>query len=138
MLLSEEQKRALEAECIFSASRSSGPGGQNVNKVNTKVELRFVVNESKVLSEEQKVILHNKLKNRVNTEGELVLASESERTQLRNRLKVTLLFFDLLEKALTPAKKRLKTKPTLASRLKRRESKQIRSEKKNLRKPPLI
>ncbi|MFV0593810.1 MAG: alternative ribosome rescue aminoacyl-tRNA hydrolase ArfB [Draconibacterium sp.] len=136
MRLSEEIKKQLETECTFSASRSSGPGGQNVNKVNTKVELRFSVELSQVFSDDEKSILFKKLKNRINSEGELILASDAERSQLRNRIKVTVLFFDLIEKALTPPKKRFKTKPTLVSRLKRVESKKQHSEKKSRRKPP--
>ncbi len=136
MHLSEEIKKQLEAECTFSASRSSGPGGQNVNKVNTRVELRFSVDNSQVLSDEEKSILFRKLKNRINSEGELILTSEVERSQLRNRIKVITLFFELIEKALTPPKKRFKTKPTLASRKKRVESKKQHSEKKNMRKRP--
>lgn len=138
MKLSEEIRKELEAECRFSASRSSGPGGQNVNKVNTRVELRFQVTDSAVLSEKQKSIVLVKLKNRINLDGELILFSESERSQLRNRTRVTDLFFELLEKALTPAKKRIKTKPTAASRLKRLESKKQLSEKKGRRKSPLL
>lgn len=136
MLLSPEIKKQLEAECRFSASRSSGPGGQNVNKVNTRVELHFSVLESRILSDDQKFLINKKLKNRINLEGELFLASETERSQLRNRTKVTALFFELIEKALTPAKKRLKTKPTAASRVKRIESKKQLSEKKSMRKTP--
>lgn len=138
MILSEEKKLQLEAECRFSASRSSGPGGQNVNKVNTRVELRFSVSDSQILDEDQKNTVLKKLKNRINWESELYLASESERTQLRNKTQVTALFFELLEKALTPARKRYKTKPTLASRVKRKESKKQLSEKKSRRKPPHI
>lgn len=138
MTLSAETSKQLESECKFTASRSSGPGGQNVNKVNTRVELRFSVTDSNVLSEEQKGLIGKKLKNRINSEGELVLTSESERSQLRNRIQVTSLFFELLEKALTPPKKRLKTKPSAASRLKRLESKKQLSEKKSRRKPPGI
>ena len=136
MLLSEEKKQKLEAECKFTANRSSGPGGQNVNKVNTRVELRFSIPFSQHFSDEQKSMLSNKLKNRINSEGELLLASESERSQLRNREKVLALFFQLIEKALTPAKKRLKTKPTIASRIKRMEGKKLQSEKKNRRRSP--
>jgi len=136
MNFSVEKKKQLEAECNFSASRSSGPGGQNVNKVNTRVELRFSIIDSKILSEEQKNILTKKFKNRINSEGELILTSEAERSQLRNRIKVTSLFFELIGKALTPAKKRIKTKPTAASRIKRLESKKQQSEKKNMRKTP--
>ncbi|MCK3683449.1 alternative ribosome rescue aminoacyl-tRNA hydrolase ArfB [Maribellus sp. YY47] len=136
MQLSEEIKKLLEAECTFSASRSSGPGGQNVNKVNTRVELRFSVENSQLLSDKEKSILFNKLKNRINSEGELILASEAERSQLRNRVKVTVLFFELIEKALTPKKKRIRTSPTLSSRLKRLDIKKQMAEKKARRQPP--
>ena len=138
MILSTETKQQLETECRFSATRSSGPGGQNVNKVNTRVELRFSLVDSKVFSEEQKIILSKKLKNRMNSEGELILASESERSQLRNRTKAIVLFFELIEKALTPAKKRIKTSPTAASRIKRIESKKLQSDKKSMRKSPRL
>ncbi|RIJ50770.1 aminoacyl-tRNA hydrolase [Maribellus luteus] len=136
MQLLEEIKKQLEAECSFSASRSSGPGGQNVNKVNTRVELRFSVEHSQVFSDDEKNLLFKKLKNRINSEGELILASEVERSQLRNRAKVTALFYELVEKALTPPKKRIKTTPTNSSRLNRLESKKQMAEKKQRRKPP--
>ena len=134
MTFQEEIKKQLENECIFSASRSSGPGGQNVNKVNTRIELRFRVDESPTLTDAQKHRIHLKLKNRINAEGELV--SESERTQLRNRQKVLENFFIMVEKALTLQKKRIKTTPSASSKLKRLESKKILSQKKQLRKPP--
>ena len=134
MLLSEDKKQLLEKECKFTASRSSGPGGQNVNKVNTRVELRFSLPSSACLTEEEITIIQNKLKNRMNNEGEIVLVSEAERSQLGNRQKVIKLFFELFEKALTPTKIRRKTKPTLASQVKRLENKKQLSEKKNRRK----
>ncbi|WP_206081899.1 alternative ribosome rescue aminoacyl-tRNA hydrolase ArfB [Maribellus sediminis] len=136
MLLSEAIQQQLENECRFSATRSSGPGGQNLNKVNTRVELRFSIPDSEVFSEDEKSTLLQKLKNRINAEGELILASDAERSQFRNRMKVTALFFDLLEKALTKQKPRKKTAPTRASRLKRMETKKILSLKKNLRRRP--
>ena len=136
MHFTEEQKHHLEAECNFSASRSSGPGGQNVNKVNTRVELRFSITHSNVLTEEQKKVLLNKLQNRINSEGVLILASEMVRSQLRNRQKVTELFFNLIEKALSTRKRRRKTEPTASSRLKRLKKKKEISEKKERRKPP--
>jgi ribosome-associated protein len=66
----------------------------------------------------------------------LILIAEKERSQLRNRQKVTMLFFELIEKALTPAKRRIKTKPTGVSRKKRLENKKQQSEKKSRRRPP--
>lgn len=138
MQLSEEQKNQLISELKFSASRSSGPGGQNVNKVNTRVELRFFITKSEVLTIEEKERLFVKLKNRINADGELILTSQSKRSQLANKEKVTELFFTLVEKALTVPKKRKKTVPTVSSRLKRLESKKNTAVKKQLRKPPEI
>ena len=126
--------RGLEAELVFNASRSSGPGGQHVNKVSTRIELRLDIPGSKLLKEEEKLVLIDKLANRISREGMLILASQSGRSQFNNRAEVTERFYRLVEKALTPAKKRRPTRPTTASRIKRLESKQQRSEKKMRRK----
>jgi len=136
MKLSQSKKEELLSEVTFSASRGGGPGGQNVNKVSTKVELRFDVNDSETLPETQKQRILSKLKNRITTDGELVLTSSVERTQWRNKEKVTQKFFELVEQALTPPKKRIKTKPTKASKAKRLENKKKQGQKKELRKPP--
>jgi len=136
MKLTEAQKKLVETEIVFSATRSSGPGGQNVNKVNSRVELRFSVLNSTVFSEHEKARISLKLKNRINSESELVLTSQTGRTQLGNKEKALEKFFDLIEKALTIQKKRLKSRPTVASRLKRLESKKNLAQKKQLRKPP--
>ena len=136
MKFSEEEKKQLIAELMFSASRSSGPGGQNVNKVSTKVELRFPIQNSSILSDTQKYRLRLKLKNRINSEDELILVSQTERSQTGNKENVIGLFFALTEKALTVQKKRIKSAPTPVSRLKRLESKKLTAQKKKLRKPP--
>lgn len=138
MVFSEEILKRLENECQFSATRSSGPGGQNVNKVNTRVELRFPVNESLVFSEKEKNLIQTKLGNRINSEGELLLFSESERSQLSNKQKVFERFILLLKNALTPKKKRIKTRPTASSKQKRLDKKKINAQKKKLRKPPQV
>jgi len=138
MIFSEEIQKHLENECTFSATRSSGPGGQNVNKVNTRVELRFAVNESSVFSEKEKELIFTKLNNRINSEGELLLFSESERTQPANKQKVFERFILLLKNALTPKKKRIKTRPTESSKQKRLEKKKNNAQKKQLRKPPEV
>ena len=93
--------RNLEYEFVFSNSRSSGPGGQNVNKVSTKVELRFNLRFSINFSEEEKELLFSKLKNKINKEDEIILVSQSERTQLMNKIAVTQKFYDLVSKSLT-------------------------------------
>ena len=128
----------LKAELKFRTSRSSGPGGQSVNKVSTKVELMFDVWNSNVLSIEQKEIVLKKLKNRINSEGTLQLFSEETRSQLKNKELVIERFLQLLEEALKPIKKRKPTKPSKTSKEKRLKSKKIKSDKKDLRKPPEV
>lgn len=137
-MLSDSIKDLLLKETSMTASRSGGPGGQNVNKVSTKVELRFPVEKSEILNDSQKQRILAKLKNRINKQGELIITSSAERTQWRNREKAVKLFFELIEKALIIQPKRKKTKPTAASRLKRLQNKKFLSEKKSLRKPPEI
>jgi ribosome-associated protein len=121
------KSRKFENEIVFSASRSSGPGGQNVNKVSTKVELRFNIRTSLILTDLEREILEEKLKKRINTEGELLIISQSERSQLKNREKALEKFFDLLISAFKVRKPRKATKPTAASRAARLEAKRIRS-----------
>ena len=127
-------KKDLSSEITYKASLSSGAGGQHVNKVNTKVELRFHIADSNILSEEEKDTLTQKLSGKMNKEGYLILTSQTERSQLLNREKVTEKFYNLIQKALTPPKKRKPTKPTPQSVEKRLNEKKKVSEKKELRK----
>jgi ribosome-associated protein len=129
-------ERDFTGELNYSASRSSGPGGQHVNKVSTKMELRFHVESSALLSEEEKILITEKLANRINAAGELVLVSQSERSQLQNKEKVTEKFYTLILRALTPRKKRRPTRPSRASKEERLEIKRQQSEKKERRKSP--
>ena len=128
------KKRYCESEFIFSTSRSGGPGGQNVNKVSTKVELRFSLLSTVLFSESEKEIIFIKLKNKINKEGELILVSQSERTQLMNKKVVTGKFYELVSKALTIPVKRRATRPTVRSKFKRLEEKKNRGFIKILRK----
>jgi ribosome-associated protein len=131
----ELKTRNFESELFFSSSRSAGPGGQNVNKVNTKVELRFNIIFTSLLSESEKELVFLKLKNRINNDNELILISQTERTQLKNKQVVLEKFYELLSKALTVPVKRKSTRPTLASKLKRLDGKRNRGLAKKLRKP---
>lgn len=131
----EELKyRNFESELIFASSRSGGPGGQNVNKVNTKVELRFNLALTSLLSESEKELIFKILRNKINSEYELILVSQSERTQLMNKKVVTEKFYELVSKALTIQKKRKPSRPTLTSKLKRLEGKRNKGIVKQLRK----
>jgi ribosome-associated protein len=124
----------LMPELVFTTSRSSGPGGQNVNKVNSKVTLRFAVAESAILSDEQKAILLVKLATRLTNDGVLLLTSQEKRSQADNKEEVLVKLDKLLKKALTPSKPRRKTKPTKASKIERVKEKKKRGEKKEWRK----
>jgi ribosome-associated protein len=128
--------RGLESECLFKASRSSGPGGQNVNKVNSQVELRFNVNESLLLSSSEKLRVLTKLSSRINRENELIIVASEDRSQFRNKEIAIERFYNLLNLALTIPKKRKKTRPSKISQLKRLENKKKHSLNKQLRKPP--
>ncbi len=130
MTIQELKNRDFSAELRYSASRSSGPGGQNVNKVNSKVELRFSVTLSNQLSENEKQMLIHKLGNKLSLDGELILTSQTERSQLQNKLMVTERFYILIATALTPNKKRKPTKRTKASIEKRLDKKKRQAEKK--------
>ncbi|MFW5758305.1 MAG: alternative ribosome rescue aminoacyl-tRNA hydrolase ArfB [Bacteroidota bacterium] len=126
----------LLSELAFVASRSSGAGGQHVNKVNTRVELRFCISESEVLSAEEKEILLEKLSNRLTKEKCLIITSEKTRSQNKNRKDCIDKFRTLIIQSLTPPKKRISTKPSFRSRMKRKENKMRHSQKKADRKRP--
>ncbi len=126
----ELRDRNFLDELVFQASRSSGPGGQNVNKVSSKVELRFKISESAFLSDDEKAIIFKKLINKINKVGELVLIAQTDRSQLKNKEKVISKFILLLERALTPQKKRVQTKPTKASVERRLETKRVQAKLK--------
>ena len=131
------EERFVE-EMVFSASRSSGPGGQHVNKVNTKIELRFNIDETSLFSSNDKILLHKKIVNKINRHGELIIVSEKHRSQARNKQLVIRMFFELIVSALTPPKKRIPIKLSFAKKKKRLEGKRIQSEKKAKRKTPDI
>lgn len=128
--------RDFSREWILSASRSSGPGGQNVNKVSSKMELRFDVMSSNLLSETEKTLIMKLLAHQINNEGFLILTCQTTRSQLENKNKVIEKFYQLLKKALKPAKKRVPTKPGKASQEKKLREKKLIAEKKERRKKP--
>lgn len=129
----ELKYRGFEQEFVFSATRSGGPGGQNVNKVNTKVELRINIVLSSIFSADEKEIIFRKLKNKISSTGELIIVSQDERSQLLNKTSVIEKFYMLVSKALTIQKKRKSTRPTLSSKIKRLDDKKSRGTIKKLR-----
>ncbi|MDP2114070.1 MAG: alternative ribosome rescue aminoacyl-tRNA hydrolase ArfB, partial [Bacteroidota bacterium] len=102
----------LSAEFIFQASRSSGPGGQNVNKVNSKIELRFNIQNSSILTDDQKELLLSKLSTKISLDGFLIVISQRDRSQLVNKDDAIRKLYELIEKALRPVKRRKSTRPT--------------------------
>lgn len=122
-----------EEEIWYEFSRSQGPGGQNVNKVSSQATLCFVVEQSRALTNYQKRRIQNALGKRINREGLLRLACQSERSQARNRAEVRERFTKLLEAALKPRRQRVPTRPTRGSREKRLQQKQHRSRLKTQR-----
>lgn len=125
--------KTLYAELTFKTSRSGGAGGQNVNKVSSKVELIFDVTKSVQFTAEQKEIIFVKLANRIDNEGLLHLQCDETRSQLKNKEMVFERFLKIIKSALIPIKKRKPSKPTKSSVRKRLENKKKLSDKKDTR-----
>ncbi|EJL72448.1 alternative ribosome rescue aminoacyl-tRNA hydrolase ArfB [Chryseobacterium populi] len=121
-------------ELNFKTSRSSGAGGQNVNKVETSVTVLWKVRESEFFNDDEKALIQNKLKNRINAEGFLFLTVSESRTQLMNKNKAIEKIIELVDKALIIPKKRRATKPSKGQMQKRLDTKKKLSEKKENRK----
>lgn len=124
----------IVSELTFRTSRSSGAGGQHVNKTETKVEVLFDVQSSAGLTEAEKLLVFEKLAARINDEGILSVTSQKERSQLANKGHTLERLKHLIEKALVPKVKRIKTKPSKQSVEERLQEKKAQSEKKALRK----
>lgn len=125
-----------EGELFYQATRSSGPGGQHVNRRATRVEACWNVRESAALSDEEKTRVLEKLANRIGKDGVLRVAAEDERSQHRNRQLARDRLQQLVERALHVPKPRKKTRPSKSAEERRLESKSRRSRVKKLRKPP--
>lgn len=122
-----------ESELTFRASRSSGPGGQNVNKVNSRITIEFDLDGSPSLSDDQKAKIHEKLATRISTEGILQVSSQKFRTQRGNRDEAIAQFARLLRSALHEKPKRKKTRVSKAARQRRLDDKKARAQLKRNR-----
>jgi len=136
MVRVNENLEIPDGELGFRYSRSSGPGGQNVNKVATKVTLLFAVADSATLSEHQKAVIAERLANRIAKDGVLHLSSERHRTRSANQRDAVERFAELLSAALAPRKRRRATGVPEASKRRRLEAKRQHAERKRLRSRP--
>ena len=128
------QKEVLTKELQFKATRSSGPGGQHVNKVSSKVVLSFDITRSEGLSQREKRLLYKAFASRLTNEKVLVLSCEEYRSQFQNKQAVIVRFLKLIKKGLFVPKKRLVSKPSKAALQRNKEKKKQRSELKASRK----
>lgn len=128
------KNRDFSEELEFQTARSSGAGGQHVNKTETKVELRFNIQASNLLTEEEKNLIFNKASTHINSEGILVLASQKTRSQANNKEDVVKKFYMLLAKCLTIPKKRKPSQVPPQAKAERLKSKKIHAQKKANRK----
>lgn len=124
----------IKKEVMISTSRSGGPGGQHVNKVETKVILKWNVQESQTLTELQKEMLLAAHRNKLTKSGEIIVSADSKRSQIKNKELAFKKLDRLLAKAFIKKKKRKPTQPTKAAKKKRLSDKKKQSEKKDLRK----
>jgi len=133
MLIVSERIAIPEDELVMRFVRSPGPGGQNVNKVATAVELRFDIKQSRALPEPVRERLLSRRDRRITADGVLVLSAHRHRTQERNREDARTRLVDLVQAALHPPKPRVATKPTRASKERRLAGKQHRGKVKKAR-----
>ncbi len=126
----------INTELKYTASRSSGPGGQHANKVSSKVQLIFDLENSKAFTEEEKLNLFKNLKNKLTKENYIIISSDESRSQHKNKKIITDRFFKIIQRGLFVPKERKTTKPNISSIKKRLERKKKQAYKKALRRKP--
>ena len=126
-------KSGIEKEAIFEYARSSGPGGQNVNKLNTKARIRWDFKNSNLIDEFQKQLIKTRLKNKITSTGELIIESQKTRSQQQNKENALEQITELVNKALIKIKARKPIKISKAVKERRLEQKKKHSLKKQLR-----
>jgi ribosome-associated protein len=135
-MLTNKQKEIIANEVNFITSRSSGPGGQSVNKLNTKVEVRLDIENSEAFSQDEKNRIKRALSNRISKDHDLIIQSSEERSQLKNKETAINKLIDLLNSVLKVQKKRKKTRRPKSAIERRLKKKKAHAEKKSWRKPP--
>jgi len=132
----EKNEKAYFSEVRESAGLATGPGGQNVNKRATKIELRWRANDSAYFGDEEKALILERLRNRINKEGELIVSAQKERSQSRNREIAYEKLHELIQEALRVEPERILTKPSMGEKEKRIRGKKYQGAKKELRQKP--
>lgn len=128
----------LKSEITYKYVRSSGSGGQHVNKVSSKAELYFDLSNSSGFNDEEKQKLYEFFNNRLTKDGILILACDESRSQFRNKALVTQRFLELIQEGLKVEKKRISTRVPRSVKRKRLKAKRINADKKANRKPPTL
>lgn len=132
----DRRQAVPESEIRLDFVRSSGPGGQNVNKTSSKVQLRWNVGGSQAFTDEEKAVIRRRVGKRLNSADDIVLASQAERSQSQNREEAVARLQELVAAALRPRKARLPTGVSRAQKKRRLEMKRRVSDKKRRRRPP--